>query len=243
MVGSTRPSAASRSHAGAPLNLRDVWIETADIDRLLQSNRDPRRSILDGTYFLNEVRRRLAEIDRPPSSNGRRGTPVEMFLATTILHGVQVTDRNDLQFSDKRREAYFSFRHLAQAPTFSDLKVAGCVDRLAEATRSSAAYPAAFKPLELEPDRFAGLLRLPAAQEIPKELRLFDGGIVNNIPVHPSSGPRRRPRRTNPSDVGSSSCTRAPPTPSPPPSAPPTGGRPSQPCCRISSAGGEPRRC
>ncbi len=168
---------------GAPMALRQVWLGVADIDQLL--GRSPGRrlhSLLNGDYFLGEVEKQLQALD----GQGRcgRGRPVELFLATTLLGGVQVTDPTDPGVRDPRRGAYFHFRHLAAAQAFSDLDPRWRPEaRLARAARSTASFPAAFEPVKLTVGEFDGRLLLPTADPRPTTLRSFDGGILDNIPV------------------------------------------------------------
>lgn len=170
--------------------LRDTWIETADIDRLLKwepkSKEDPepkkRRSILNGKYFLREIRKQLndstgAHTDKDPVR------PVQLFLAATVLGGVPVSDASDPHFVDQRHEAYFHFRHLAHDGAFSDLVSAEAASLLAQAARATASFPGAFEPQRVPLKNFEGRLNIPQTEAVPDEVDLYDGGVVDNIPV------------------------------------------------------------
>ena len=109
---------------------------------------------------------------------------MEIFLAATVFGGVPVVEATDPTFTDRRRQAYFHFRHLAVSPAFSDTcGKPESAERLGRAARASASFPVAFDPVVLDAAAFSGRLQLPAGAPIPTTLRLFDGGILDNIPV------------------------------------------------------------
>lgn len=169
---------------GARMNLRPVWLKVADIDKLLTPPADGRRlrSLLNGDYFLREVEGQLTDLQEEGKPGQAR--PVELFLATTIVGGVQVTDSTDPTVREPRRGAYFHFRHLASARPFSDLDAHDEVaSRVGLAARSTASFPGAFEPVMVVVRQFAGRLLLPAVDPAPTTLRVFDGGILDNIPV------------------------------------------------------------
>ncbi len=122
------------------MNLRDIWIETADIDRLLESStQNPRRSLLDGEFFRDEVIRQLEMLKKSAQVlPGADEQHVDAFLAATVFGGVEVTDQADPRFSDQRQEAYFHFRHQADNPAFSDLIRSDAPRSLGLAARASA---------------------------------------------------------------------------------------------------------
>jgi predicted acylesterase/phospholipase RssA len=188
------------AHGTSLACLRDVWMDTADIDRLLDlpGPRATVGSLLNGEYFRLEVVRWLKELASPSGGDddhaatlpaamggdGAGGSPVEILLAATVFGGVPVVEATDPTFTDRRRQAYFHFRHLAVSPAFSD--TCGrpeAAERLGRAARASASFPVAFDPVVLDSDSFRGRLQLPAGAPIPTTLRLFDGGILDNIPV------------------------------------------------------------
>ena len=101
-----------------------------------------------------------------------------------MFGGVPVVEATDPTFTDRRRQAYFHFRHLAVSPAFSDTcGKPESAERLGRAARASASFPVAFDPVVLDAAAFSGRLQLPAGAPIPTTLRLFDGGILDNIPV------------------------------------------------------------
>ncbi len=169
---------------GQETNLRETWLNTADIDKLLTSPEgdDPkhRRSVLNGVYFLNEVTDRLREA---AETTGATPTRVEMFLAATVFGGVEIPQRNDPSLTDRRADAYFHFRHLGDHPAFSDLVDPDVADRLGLAARATASFPGAFEPVMLPTHDYRGRLYLPKGAATPSQVRLYDGGVVDNIPV------------------------------------------------------------
>jgi Protein of unknown function (DUF3376)/Patatin-like phospholipase len=124
-----------------------------------------------------------------------------MFLAATVFGGIRVSRLVDPRFSDRRREAFFHFRHLAASSAFTDLAADDAIEQVGTAARASASFPAAFEPVEVGTDDFRGRIHLPETPESPATVRLLDGGIVDNIPVArairatasaPASDPVRR---------------------------------------------------
>jgi predicted acylesterase/phospholipase RssA len=169
---------------GEATNLRETWLDTADIDKLLTSEEgdDPkhRRSILNGDYFLKEVTARLREL---AVSKGTKPARVEMFLAATIFGGIKVPQRSDPSLTDRRAEAFFHFRHLGNDPAFSDLVDRDVAYPLGLAARATASFPGAFEPVKLPKADYSGRLHLPTGADAPDQIRLYDGGVVDNIPV------------------------------------------------------------
>lgn len=165
---------------GLAMDLQDVWIETADIDALLEL---PRRehpfSILNGKYFEDQVVARL----RCLAKSEPVGRPVEVFLAATVFGGVPVRDPADLLFVDRRREGVFHFRHLANSAALSNLVEEQSVKGVGKAARASASFPAAFEPVLVETQKYPDDLTLPPSKQRPSLIRVIDGGVVDNIPV------------------------------------------------------------
>ena len=190
-------AAMSIAH-GAPFNLRNVWLEVADIDKLLDHASPPppgsahRRSVLNGDYFLEHVTRLMHTASEAADSPPHRR--VEAFLATTVFGGVMTTNPLDLRYTDRRSEAHFHFRHLGDNPAFSDFCHPDAADVTTRAARASASFPAAFEPVPVTLSSVEGRLSLVAQPPADTgELAFYDGGIVDNIPVTPRD-PRRRQR-------------------------------------------------
>jgi hypothetical protein len=206
-AGGLNAALASMSAAReAGFDMQRVWLEVADIDALLDHDDPPapggrgRRSILNGDYFLREILQHLRTTGSPDVQKpGRR---VEAFLATTIFDGRQLTSRYDPGFLDRRSEAFFHFRHLGNDAAFSDFLHPAIDHRLAVAARSTASFPAAFEPVEVRLEDAAGVLQAPFRPlAATGSIRLYDGGIIDNIPlaraIHavarkPSDSPVRR---------------------------------------------------
>lgn len=179
------------SQGVAPI-LKKTWIESADIDGLLAWDSGApfrpapkrRKSILSGRYFLGQIVDRLEATAKDPSPEDERcRSPVQVFLAATVLGGVTVTDPEDPDLSDQRHEAYFHFRHLARNRAFSDFEAPDIAATLGRCARATASFPAAFEPEVVQPADLTGRLRLPPAFAEPTEVTLYDGGVVDNIPV------------------------------------------------------------
>lgn len=197
-------------------SLRSIWMDTADIDALLDHRGSARRSVLNGDHFLTEITKRfddritrLQQRVRDPDQARRAQRPgvTQAFLALTVLDGIEVVNGLDPTNSDKRRSAYAHLRHEADHPSFSDFLTPGGAGRAGIVARSTASFPVAFEPVEVVPDALAGILHLPQAGEAPRRsgvsesIHLYDGGVVDNIPVAravravgnaPAIGPVRR---------------------------------------------------
>jgi predicted acylesterase/phospholipase RssA len=183
--------AATAFASGAEVELKQVWLDVADIDRLLHHGEAPtglahRRSVLNGDYFLTEVTRLLRRIVE--SGNKDRRTSVHAFLAATVFDGMTVTNRLDPMFHDRRSEACFHLRHTAPYQAFSHFMRPDTPERVGIAARASASFPAAFEPVSVDLKTALGTLQLPPAPlnqgvTAPGHVRLYDGGIVDNIPV------------------------------------------------------------
>jgi predicted acylesterase/phospholipase RssA len=206
---------------GRPMDLYDVWIQTADIDRLLEPpETGGRKSVLDGKYFREQVIQRMEKLAAPLDPNGgSSGHGVEVFLAATVFGGLRVRDRADPTFFDRRREAAFHFRHLADVDALSDLVRDRAPEVVGTAARATASFPAAFEPVLAVTDTFRGELVLPSTEDDADAVRLLDGGVVDNIPVtrairaaaaSPAGDPVRRWivfLHPNPAEPGSSTPT------------------------------------
>lgn len=178
---------------GSPVSLKPVWLDVADIDCLLNhgapedSGLHHRRSVLNGDYFLDEVTQRLRGLQT--CATGRVAPArVNAFLAATVFDGVTVTNPLDPSYHDRRSGAYFHFRHDGDNQAVSHFLAPEAPDRLGEAARASASFPVAFEPVKVRSETSVGTLRLPTMPSVPPsgnsgEISLYDGGIVDNIPV------------------------------------------------------------
>lgn len=178
---------------GSPLSLKPVWLDVADIDCLLNhgtpedSGLHHRRSVLNGDYFLDEVTERLRGLQTCTTGRVAPAT-VDAFLAVTVFDGVTVTNPLDPSYHDRRSGAYFHFRHDGDNQAVSHFLAPEAPDRLGEAARASASFPVAFEPVKVRRETSVGTLRLPTMPSVPPsgnsgEISLYDGGIVDNIPV------------------------------------------------------------
>ncbi len=174
---------------GLPIaKLKDTWMTTADIDPLLAHDSTPEgehvRSVLNGSYFLTELEKKFVEIlgrdlDAPMSSGS------EAFLALTVLDGVRVRSAVDPLNKEARRSAFAHLRHNANDAAFSDLVAAGGTSRASKVARATASFPIAFEPVEVATSDLSGILHVPdpGLDPVPKTLHLYDGGVLDNIPV------------------------------------------------------------
>jgi predicted acylesterase/phospholipase RssA len=172
--------------------LRNVWQESAALDRLLQ---DPTgTSILNGTVFSDSVQGVIEEIGL--SEPARRG-PVDLFVTATALGGrdLPYTDSfgNRFEVADHRRLYRFrygtQYRYARENGAWDfrvetvDHFAAGSTKLLVCAARASAGYPGAFPPVSEMP--------LVERRQRPQRMYGFpaswvmDGGVLNNAPFEP----------------------------------------------------------
>jgi predicted acylesterase/phospholipase RssA len=185
--------ALAQVHDRSLYPLRDVWLETADLDRLLHEPDDPAlRSLLKGDdWFLPRIEDTFNRMipPGPAALPPADRTPVSLSLTTTLLDGQRHLSLDDLgaEIEDKVHRAVWRFDHLPGHEDFADRRI---VQQLALAARSTASFPVAFEPVhyDLEHQHFEcpadeALLHARTAplQPVPKAL-LLDGGILDNKP-------------------------------------------------------------
>lgn len=201
---------ATAMAADAPVaDLRDVWMEAGDLRKLLHpSGWTTRKSLLSGEVFharLEEGLRRLLDA-------GGGGAPVpriDLVLSVTSIVPSEVgasTDPN-LPVTEERVDGQIHLRHRVGSDgaysDFVDVSDDGAgpvdlVEELALAARSTASFPVAFPPVKID-----GRLdhKIEIRPRLPDPLLLYDGGVVDNMPVGkaaraisdaPADGPTRR---------------------------------------------------
>jgi patatin-related protein len=87
--------ATARAFGSDVSGLRDLWLKTGSLEKLLQPPSAPAlTSILRGdTYFLPQVRGALAALADGPV---RQTEPLEVFITGTLLHGRPTGKPDDL---------------------------------------------------------------------------------------------------------------------------------------------------
>ncbi len=174
---------------GLPIaKLKDTWMTTADIDPLLEHDSTPEgqhvQSVLNGFYFLNELKTKFGEI-RGRDLDAEMSSGSEAFLALTVLDGVRVRSAVDPLNKEARRSAFAHLRHNANDAAFSDLVAAGGTIRASKVARATASFPVAFEPVKVVTSELSGILHVPdpGLDPVPESLYLYDGGVLDNIPV------------------------------------------------------------
>lgn len=183
--------AAAAMVGGAEVgDMRETWLSVAGVRDLLESKvgtDQQRRSLLGGAFFYQHILNKVTELIGADSGSGDRPDHVkhrlDIFLSATVLGGMPVSIEDDEYSPDraKRSGAVFHFRHFAPDPAVSDLVGAGADVHLAKAARTTASFPTAFEPVVFTPDDMPGVLLLPSPAM--NDVRLLDGGVVDNIPV------------------------------------------------------------
>jgi patatin-related protein len=181
--------------------LREQWcrLGTLKYRRLLPDpDESPPRaigSILDGDFFLDQVRGLLKELAGDAKASDTH--PVTLFTTASGLGRQEFVARDAADQPFEVADHRFLYRFTTDLPRqydpttlqFSDAEQPGIefddIDRLALATRSSASFPVAFAPqseqelLNCCPPR----RRPTAARDEPSWL--MDGGVLDNAPFGP----------------------------------------------------------
>jgi predicted acylesterase/phospholipase RssA len=149
------------------------------------------RSLLDGDYFLREVRNLLNRVSAQ-SGAGHSDVPTVTLLVTAtalLLEQSQSGSVGDGAGPDSRRVYRFvsrpgldaDFGGVRGLPGILPLQDFRDVDTLALAARASASFPAAFQPV-VEQER---LQRQQLHVDTPADRWLMDGGVLDNAPFEP----------------------------------------------------------
>lgn len=168
-------------------DLRGLWVERASLGfgRLLRF--PPRRppTLLDGTYFHDEIRSLLGQHTAPTPAEDHAPTITLLVTATALPIPGASREGDD----DSRRVYRFARRPgldaghggIAGLPAVPELDDFGDVDTLALAARASASFPIAFPPVR-ESNSLQRQQLLPTR---PEERWLMDGGVLDNAPFEP----------------------------------------------------------
>lgn len=181
--------ALAQLHDRSLYSLRDVWLRTGGLDKLLHDPDDAElSSLLRGDdWFLPQIRAAfdgLAQGER--ASPGR--VPLSLTLTSTLLDGIAHKGLDDFgaEIEDTVHRARWQFPHLDAADdAFDDPRI---VDQLAFAARSTASFPVAFEPAHFKArgELFVDTARLEALtarrSTVASDVLLLDGGILDNKP-------------------------------------------------------------
>jgi patatin-related protein len=183
--------------------LRQVWLDDADLDRLvLQPSRTPALSVLDANFFGTKLADRLGALSQTSTTTVDR---VDVFLSVTSVVPTDDAVTNDPRapVKEQRIDGVIRLRH--RTGMQSDF-VSGDAEaqrrltkELAIAAQSTASFPFAFPPLRIGPEVLREQLEIRPRR--PDPLFLYDGGVVDNMPVGkaaqaiqlaPADGPTER---------------------------------------------------
>jgi patatin-related protein len=217
--------------------LREVWIQLAELDRLMRrSSGKSQLSLLDSDWFAERLRQALERTTRPidQAECDQAGPEVErldvtLSVTSVVPSAAAVLSDPAVPVPEERIDGAVRLRHIvhpsvgidysdfvarpsgeAAAPSAPDLgrplrtgDVAGptrtdVLDDLALAAQSTATFPVAFSPRPVRHD-LVGKLELRPRR--PEPTFLYDGGVVDNMPVGkavraigaaPANGPTER---------------------------------------------------
>jgi len=183
--------------------LREFWIDEADFNNLIRSEKDMTPpSLLRSDFFEEQLTKALEKMDKegrrlePPQEHGRTGPPVsvlDLFVPGTRLGGMARDFVDDLeqtiQTRDYRKVFHLRLRTKGYNPTDPDLgrdhnDFTPEKNRvLVEVARSTSAVPVAFEPKLIirRPDNERVLFEERGRQKEP-DAYFSDGGILNNKP-------------------------------------------------------------
>ena len=205
--------------------LREVWIDLADIDALVHEPGDSSvTSLLRGNeYFLKELEAQLTELTAGEWQSPRS---LDVLLAATLLSPARVYARQgDDVTVESRAAAYFHF-HAGAEPWLNVFEYEGqprlVASKLALAGRATSSFPAAFEPAAVSatrPESFAAGAAGPAAASDPGggvpmwgvfslaqtraargPFLVTDGGVLDNIPIAQAINAIARARAHGPTD-------------------------------------------
>lgn len=191
---------ATARACGAPLvGLRELWRDAGELapDQLLGDLTAPRNSVLDGTYFSEQVTDGLtALMEKTPTATEPGAPSLTTSLITTATamseSNVTATDscaqrfavadhRRQYLFTAGQRQTYTGSPEFPPTNYLNELSL-GNLDPLALAARASAGYPVAFPPVE-ESAGLAAHRVLPHPESDAPLAWLVDGGILDNEPL------------------------------------------------------------
>lgn len=179
---------ASAMTQGHPVDrLRGVWMKDADFERLLLEPGTDTLSILNGGYFHDRLRE---EFDDLHGEDGQlpAATNVEVLLSVTSIVPYAMATHVDPTVSEQRIDGQIRFRYRRSVSCRATYGLAHDLPALgaspsdaALAARSTAAFPVAFEPQRIAEDQLKGRLEFDPGR--PHPTWLYDGGVVDNMPV------------------------------------------------------------
>ena len=149
-------------------NLRQTWLEMADIDKILNRSGSPTQSLLDGMWMYQKLYKAFIDMNtspRDPDLGYMQVEQLDLFVTTTDLNGVSIPIRlADMNVPEKVHKGDFNFRcdniQLARGRHPDPLDVE--LDRLSRrdfdlqldpmlafACRCTSSFPIAFAPVKL----------------------------------------------------------------------------------------------
>lgn len=183
--------ALAQIHDTSLYALRDVWLDTAGLERLLRApdEKEPASLLRGNDWFLPKIRDAFETLARGNPS-AADAVPVLLSLTTTLLDGQGHRRLDDFGevVEDTVHRAWWRFERSGDGDAFADRQI---VDQLAFAARATASFPVAFEPARYDPCAapFQGVkpprlsVRLPGGGQAVQDVRyLLDGGILDNKP-------------------------------------------------------------
>lgn len=177
---------------GPWLRQRWVGLGSLDVGKLVPDFGVASSSVLDGKYFLKELKKLLDGVAKAGKTSA--GDPVTLFVTASGL-GVQQFEAKDAAgqrfavpdhrylfcFTSEKAAVYDGKKRAFSVSTKNGLRD---TELLARAARASASFPAAFGPVLETPTMAAAPPRVQPAQA-ESGAWLVDGGVLDNAPFGP----------------------------------------------------------
>jgi predicted acylesterase/phospholipase RssA len=165
----------------------DLWRERGALSKLVVRRRDldGTNGILDGDYFLGQLRAALDEVKTrmlPPL--GPEDSPIaemDLFVTATDARGRIQTWFDDAGHAVDVKDHRVVFKLKYRRDRYSDL-APGHSRALAKLARATASFPAAFPPCRVGADPEDEVLRLWGKLPADEIVDLMDGGVLDNKP-------------------------------------------------------------
>ncbi|HEX8082121.1 MAG TPA: DUF3376 domain-containing protein [Jatrophihabitans sp.] len=197
--------AAAIAGGTSPPHMGQKWAQLADLASLADPPEEGVKSLLNGTYFQDQIRSVLTQIRESPSSSSLEGDCTLLITATAVRapSRPRLLERNkQASVVDSRR--VYRFEHWRADPsaqsdeTGDGDRKAGApaparapdafadVETLTQAARASASFPVAFEQVRESAELYKRRTPLYLADDpgVQRSL-LMDGGVLDNAPFEP----------------------------------------------------------
>lgn len=174
--------------------LRSLWLEAGDLAALMKPGRAEAAALLDEGFFEEKLAQAFAQMDNQAKPSSPSVSALDLFVSSTDLHGRIIGSRelgvtafhNKIETKEYRRMFRLKFRKKAYLESDKELGTDKSDftpdknDTLVKVCRATSAFPAAFRPVEL--DKGDGVYENLLKPDDDPVVFLTDGGVLNNKP-------------------------------------------------------------